>query len=70
MFHELLALELELRRERGEDPGRDEYVAEFPDRAAVVATIFAELESSQERRPPTDRLRWRGGRYDGPLCSP
>ncbi len=44
MFPELLALELELRREQGENPGQEDYVAEFPDRAAVIATIFAELE--------------------------
>jgi serine/threonine protein kinase len=52
MFHELLALELELRREQGENPGRDEYVAEFPDRTAVVATIFAELERPRNSDRP------------------
>ncbi|MGP0063699.1 MAG: serine/threonine-protein kinase [Isosphaeraceae bacterium] len=44
MFPELLALEIELRREGGEGPGIDEYVEEFPDRGEVVARIFAELE--------------------------
>jgi serine/threonine protein kinase len=44
LFVELMALEVELRREGGETPGIDEYVAEFPDRKAVVEKIFSELE--------------------------
>jgi serine/threonine-protein kinase len=45
MFAELLALELELRREQGESPCRDEYLADFPDRADAIAGLFSEAES-------------------------
>ena len=47
MFPELLALEVELRREGGESPGIDEYLAEYPDREAVIGRIFSELEPPQ-----------------------
>ncbi len=57
LFAELLALEVELRREDGESPGIEEYVAEFPDREAVVAKIFSELEPS---RALPDRTRDNG----------
>jgi serine/threonine-protein kinase len=61
MFRELLALEVELRRGQGEDPGRDDYIAEFPDRAAMVATIFAELECPRNGdRPPIGPRRTAG----------
>jgi hypothetical protein len=33
LLHELLGIELELRRERGEQPSGDEYVAAFPNMA-------------------------------------
>src|SRR6516165_5459347 len=40
LFRELLALELELRRARGEQPGQDEYRARFPDRAGSISVVF------------------------------
>ncbi len=46
LFSELLPLEVELRREDGESPAIDEYLADFPGREAVVARIFAELEDA------------------------
>jgi serine/threonine-protein kinase len=49
LFGELLALELELRRDRGEHPGLDEYRARFPDHAADVVRIFC--ESNLPERP-------------------
>jgi serine/threonine protein kinase len=67
LFPELLALEVELRREDGELPGVDEYAEEFPDRAAVVARIFSELESpraspgrTRENGRPGDRSQREG----------
>ncbi len=42
LFRELLALELELRRRRGERPVIAEYVARFPGHSAAVAAAFAE----------------------------
>jgi serine/threonine protein kinase len=40
LFRELLALELELRRARGERPDAREYRTRFPDRAAAIAAAF------------------------------
>jgi serine/threonine protein kinase len=37
----LLELELELRRDRGEDPTSDEYAGRFPDHAALVEELIA-----------------------------
>ena len=45
LFPELLALELELRRDGGETSCADEYVAKYPGLEAVVRRIFSELES-------------------------
>src|SRR5262249_40569968 len=47
-----LGLELELRREQGETPARDEYVAEFPDRSEVIATLFTEVEDLRNGNRP------------------
>jgi serine/threonine protein kinase len=41
-LRELLAVELELRRERGERPGPGEYRARFPNQDAAVDVAFAE----------------------------
>lgn len=40
LLHELIALELELRRESGEEPAEAEYLARFPDDAPLVDEIF------------------------------
>jgi serine/threonine-protein kinase len=53
-FGELLALELELRRERGDEPTADEYVRRFPDRESVVSAVFREFERSLS--PPSAPL--------------
>jgi len=42
LLRELLALELELRRERGERPEPGEYRTRFPDQATAVDAAFAE----------------------------
>jgi serine/threonine-protein kinase len=41
LFAALLALELELRRARGEQPTTGEYAARFPERSGLVADVFA-----------------------------
>lgn len=48
LVEELLALEIELRRERGERPIAFEYLARFPERREVVAALFADA-------PPGER---------------
>ena len=56
-FHELLALELELRCEQGEQPNVEEYLARFPDLA------------SPDPRDVPRRQTWQPGRFvaDGSL---
>src|SRR5579883_1410133 len=46
LFRELLALEVELRREQGEDPTVDEYLAQFADRQALIAVVFSQIETA------------------------
>jgi serine/threonine-protein kinase len=46
LFRELVALEVELRQERGERPAAAEYVAQFPDQRAQVLAVFSELETA------------------------
>jgi len=48
LLFELLALEIELRRGRGEQPSASEYVERFPNRVVVVARAFAESASAGE----------------------
>lgn len=43
MLRELLALELELRQEAGDDPASLEYLARFADHTKLVAEVFREL---------------------------
>jgi serine/threonine-protein kinase len=43
-FRELLALELELRREAGDNPTREEYLRRFPGVESVVDAIFRESD--------------------------
>jgi serine/threonine protein kinase len=40
LLHELLALELELRRDRGENPTPEEYHARFPGHAELIGSVF------------------------------
>ncbi|WP_148591364.1 WD40 repeat domain-containing serine/threonine protein kinase [Aquisphaera giovannonii] len=48
LFRELLALELELRRRRGEAPPAADYLDRFPDSPATVAAAFAGHEGVTE----------------------
>jgi len=50
---ELTAVEIELRRERGENPSFHEYRARFPDDAATVDAAFAH---APELRPPAHAI--------------
>jgi len=68
LFRELLALELELRQQRGERPAREEYRARFADRIDVIDRVFAEAgvttdhvrqvkdDQSTSRRDPARNL--------------
>src|SRR6516164_4498626 len=49
LFRELLELEIELRREHGDCASAGEYAARYPDRAAVVTSVFSRLESELAR---------------------
>jgi serine/threonine-protein kinase len=40
LLHELIALEVELRRKHGEEPAEAEYLPRFPDVAALVSELF------------------------------
>ncbi|WP_169973538.1 serine/threonine-protein kinase [Tautonia rosea] len=40
LLHELIALELEMRRERGEQPVEADYRSRFPDDPSIVAEVF------------------------------
>ena len=45
LLEELLALELELRREAGESPAPDDYLARFPDHARTVERAFVDANT-------------------------
>jgi serine/threonine-protein kinase len=53
LFHELLALEIELRRERGENPLPAEYIARFPALQSAIVAAFAEPDHAAASEPPT-----------------
>jgi eukaryotic-like serine/threonine-protein kinase len=55
LFRELLGLEIELRREAGQAPAVEEYVARFPDRESIVRSVFSEAPSTQADRRDTAR---------------
>uniref|UniRef100_A0A7C2NT94 non-specific serine/threonine protein kinase n=1 Tax=Schlesneria paludicola TaxID=360056 RepID=A0A7C2NT94_9PLAN len=50
LFRGLLELDLELRRRAGDLPQRDEYVRRFPDYAAVIELVFADVAAGVSRR--------------------
>ncbi|MFO0888279.1 MAG: serine/threonine-protein kinase [Isosphaeraceae bacterium] len=61
LLRELLALELELRRRRGEHPRPEEYHTRFPDQPAAVAAAFDTVEHDWPERtapisPPAEPL--------------
>src|SRR5216684_248270 len=49
LLRELLGLELELRRESGEQPGCHEYELRFPEYVALVQAVFREGALPPER---------------------
>ena len=56
LVEELLALEIELRRDRGERPIAFEYLQRFPERREVIAELFANASSSE--RDPDETAAW------------
>jgi WD40 repeat protein/tRNA A-37 threonylcarbamoyl transferase component Bud32 len=57
LLRELLILELEYRRQRGEKPEREEYRLRFPAHAEVIDTVFAQDRPSAPSRSSLLR-RW------------
>jgi len=55
LFAELVALELELRRDAGDLPRPAEYFARFPDDIAAVASAFTGLDTEADGDPPGRR---------------
>src|SRR5262245_61734177 len=49
LFRELLRLEIELRREGGEEPMRDEYERRFPEYIGPITAAFHEGETDPSR---------------------
>jgi tetratricopeptide (TPR) repeat protein len=65
LFHELVCLELEFRRARGEWPTWNEYRDRFPDRIGALGSVFAAVGSTRPPNPlpaplpgvdPADRI--------------
>ena len=52
LFRELLELELELRRKRGDDPVADEYRARFPYQADTIEKVFAAAPATRRASRP------------------
>ena len=50
LFPELIAIEVELRRERGEDPTPDEFHRRFPESPQAIADAFS-LYTPESNRP-------------------
>ena len=74
LLRELIALELELRREAGERPDEDEYRGRFADDAEVVDAVFCGARARGDRRLRAARRarpRRHGRRLPGPAgeCS-
>jgi len=68
LLRELLALELELRREEGEVPGRGEYLRRFPEQAEAIDWAFGSGASGPNTAPPggagaAGRPRVEAGRF-------
>ena len=69
LFRELLAAEIELRREGGDTPDRREYESRFPEHRAVIGAAFEGTIDSvgswhipeTEEAPPSDRTDPRPG---------
>jgi tRNA A-37 threonylcarbamoyl transferase component Bud32 len=52
LLHELIALELEIRRDRGETPTPEEYHPRFPDDSDLIHAVFGETTSRDAVRAP------------------
>ena len=66
LLHELLALELELRRKAGEQPEPAEYFARFPHDIPVIQSAFA----CRSRGVDTNLLNLSTPPLAGPICTP
>ena len=62
LLRELLALEIELRRDQGENPSTSEYKERFPDLVAVVESTFRDPELGGE---PGQRDAWLDSQHAG-----
>ena len=47
LLAELLAMEMEYRTKKGDEPQRDEYIRRFPERKGVIAGVFARDATTQ-----------------------
>ena len=66
LLYELLAIELEIRRGRGEVPAAQEYLARFPDNTALVNDVFTAAQSTEMAVLERDMPQvLRGGVLDG-----
>jgi serine/threonine-protein kinase len=52
---ELLALDVELRWERGESPAMDDYAARFPQHQEVVRSVFGRMENGSDEPCPKSK---------------
>jgi serine/threonine protein kinase len=57
LLHELLALEVELRRDRGESPTPEEYHSRFRGHAELIGAVFAETVSHDATSRPATPQR-------------
>ncbi|MCA9260352.1 MAG: hypothetical protein KDA61_14170, partial [Planctomycetales bacterium] len=63
MARELISLELELRRKRGEAPEKQEYLARFPQLSTVVDDLFG-VEWATQPTPLLASLANRAARFE------
>jgi serine/threonine protein kinase len=54
LLSQLVALEVDFRRERGEEPSAEEYLARFPDQRGLIDSVLFETE---QIAPPEDSTR-------------
>ena len=60
LFQELLYLELEYRRRRGEAPAANDYLARFPTQADLIRQVWLAAQAAEQ--PPDQRYCRRGDR--------
>jgi serine/threonine protein kinase len=54
LLRDLLEIELEIRRQGGEFPGREEYLDRFPDNSAVLEDVFASRAADSTTMPTVE----------------